>query len=366
MKIKHCIALIIAVSLIGVALTSWYMQNRGQSPVPPAQSGPTAAAQPLITTAHPTRHVFTNRLPWLGTVESKALVELTVLVAGRVEAIEVEDQAPVRKGQLVIRLGGPQIESIRANLGSEIESLGSRIVLASQTVQRLEQSLEAKLATKDQVAAAEGEKIKLETRRREERIRLQTLENQVRLVAPMDGIFTDRQVSLGQDVMAGQAVGDIVDPARLRIAASLFPPQGSELLGKEARVRLSEKRTLPGVVRHILPQAVSTGATKVWIEGPEINAQLRPGQMVEGSLVLKAEADSLAVPESAIVYDTQECPYLFVRHGSSFESRKVKLGLVQDGWAEVLSGLEQDQLVVIEGAYELYYRQFNEQFKVQD
>lgn len=366
MKVKHLFVLLIVVFLAGISLTYWYLRNRGQSGASPAQSNTSPAPLSIITTAHPTRHVFIHRLPWLGTVETRAMVPLTAQVAGQIEAIEVKDRALVDKGKLVMRLGGPRIEGIRAKLKAEVESLKARIKLARQRVDRLGKSLETKLATKDQVAAAQGEENQLNTQLRAIRVHLQTLDKRVRITAPMHGIFTNRLVSLGQNVKAGQAVGDIIDPLRLRIEASLFPQQGSQLQGKEAIVLLNKNRALSGVVSRILPQAVDTGATKVWIEGPEIDSQLRPGLMVEGCLILKTESKNLAVPESAIVYDKQEHPYLFVRHGDTYKSHKVKLGLVQDGWAEVLSGVGKDQQVVTQGAFELYYRQFNKEFKVRD
>jgi len=201
---------------------------------------------------------------------------------------------------------------------------------------------------------------------RETRLSLKALENQINLTAPIDGIFTNRLVSVGQEVNAGQVVGEIIDTGRLRITASLFPPRVIELQGKEATIRLSENQTLTGIVQRVLPQALSTGAVTVWIEGPQIDTQLRPGQMVGGDIVFKVKPNTLAVPQSAIVYDSQEHPYLFVSEDSAYKSLSIQVGQEQDGWVEVLSGLKQDQLVVTQGAYELFYRKFNEQFKVQD
>jgi len=88
--------------------------------------------------------------------------------------------------------------------------------------------------------------------------------------------------------------------------------------------------------------------------------------MVERDIVVAIKPDALAVPESAIVYDSQEHPYLFVSKDSDYVPLSIQVGLEQDGWVEVLSGLEQGQLVVTQGAYELFYRKFNKQFKVQD
>jgi RND family efflux transporter MFP subunit len=367
MKSKHYSAQILAVSLIGMAVfTYWHAKSQGAATENVASSNSSPIARPLITTAHPALRTFTRRTPWIGTVEAKTSVELTALVAGRIEQIDAEDQLQLEKGQRVMRLGGSQIEETRANLTAMIESLGAQLDLARQTVERLKESLKTRLATKDQMAAAQDVKVRLETQLRETRLSLKTLEHQTNITAPIDGIFTNRRVSVGQKVNAGQIVGDIIDTRRLRIAASLFPPRGIELQGKKATIRLSDKQTLTGIIQRILPQALSTGAVTVWIEGPLINTQLRPGQMVGGDIVVSIKSDALAVPESAIVYDSQEQPYLFVSKDSAFEPLGIQVGREQDGWVEVLSGLKPDQLVVTQGAYELFYRRFNEQFKVQD
>lgn len=366
MKSKHYIALILAVSFTGMALTYWYMKPRGSTMETLVTLDTLPAVPPLITTARPAMRLFTLRVPWIGTVEPQASIEVTALVAGRVEVIETKDQTRTQEGRLVARLGGSQVEAQRAKLATEIESLKFQLDLARQTVERLEQSLRAQLATRDQVAAAQNSQVKLRTQLREARLNMETLEKQICISAPMSGTFTNRRVSVGQDVNVGQVIGKIIDADHLRIVASVFPPQGIALQGKEATIRLDENQTLTGLVRSVLPQAGGTGAVMMWIEGAQIDTQLRPGQTVGGSLVIEAGPETLALPASAIVYDQEERPYIFVQQGGTYEARSVKLGLVQDGWVEVLSGLEQNQSVVTQGAYELFYRQFNEQFKVQD
>ena len=362
---KRGIVLILAVSLAGMALT-YRVMKRISAVKPPVAVETQPASPPLITTARPAMRIFTLRAPWIGTVEPQASVELAALVAGRVEAIETEDQAQIQEGKLVARLGGPQVEGQRAKLAAEVESVKSQIDLARQTVERLKQSVRAQMATKDQVAAAQGSEIKLQTQLREAGLNLDIFEKQVCISAPMSGIFTNRRISVGQDVNAGQVVGKIIDAEHLRIVASIFPPQGIELQGKEATIRLDENQILTVLVRRVLPQASSTGAVMVWIEGPQIDKQLRPGQTVGGTIVAEIRPETLAVPESAIVYDAEERPYLFVQKDGVYEPHSVRLGLIQDGWVEVLSGLEQNQSVVTQGAYELFYRRFNEQFKVED
>jgi RND family efflux transporter MFP subunit len=365
MKPKHWIILMVIISVVSATLTFWFIKRHSPVNLSTSATGQ-SAAPPLIVTASPARHTFTVNVPWIGTVESKASVELTALTAGRIAAINVEDQAQVSNGQIVARLGGPAIDARLEGLASEVASLKFRLELARQTVERLEVSLKSQLATKDQVSAAQDEQARLDAQLNEARLQLGTLENQMSISATMGGIFTNRNVSKGQDVVSGQVIGEIIDSGRLRILAAIFPPQGVDLQGKEANVHIGETGILSGVVQRVLPKSDSSGAIIVWIEGPQIDAQLLPGQTVAGDMVAEVRADRMAVPESAIVYDSDERPYIFIMKDSGYSPQSVRLGLTQDGLVEVLSGLEQGQPVVTQGAYELFYRRFNEQFKVED
>jgi RND family efflux transporter MFP subunit len=366
MKFKYSMALISPLLLVGLSLTVWCMATRVSAVEPTTTMDTEAAVPPLITTAYPVTRTFILHVPWIGAVEPTAFVELTTLTAGRIESVMVEDQTRVVKGEPVARLGGSQVEWQRAGLAAEIESLKSQLDLAQQTVGRLKSRLKEQLSTYNQVAAAQETQVKLEAQLREARLNAETFEHQVLIRAPISGIFTNRNVSVGQDVDAGRSFGEILDPDHLKIAAFLFPPQGVEIQGREATVRLEENHNLTGVVRRVLPRAGITGAAMVWIEGPQIDRHLRPGQSVGGSILVEVKPGALAVPESAIVYDSDEHPYLFTKKEGVYEPQSVQLGLTEAGWVEVLSGLEPGESVVIKGAYELFYRGFNRQFKVQD
>jgi RND family efflux transporter MFP subunit len=366
MNTNHCIALILTASVAGTAVTYSFMRYRESAMRAAAASNKPPEVPVLLSSALPARRSFTLDVPWIGTVESRASVEMITLISGRVETLQAEDQAPVQKSDTVMRLGGSQIEAARKRLATEIEYLGAQVDIARQTAERLEQSLRAQMVTRSKAAAARDAQIKLESQLSEVRLSLQTLENQVELRAPISGIFTNRRVDIGQEIAAGQVVGGVIDTRQLRIVASVFPPQGIQLQGRQATIQLSEGRTLAGVVRRVLPHAVTTGAVMVWIQGSEIDAHFRPGETVGGRLAVKVAPDVLAVPESAIVYDSQDHPYLFISENGAYQRRSVELGLAQDGWVQVLSGLDQSQPVVTRGAYELFYRRFNEQFKPED
>jgi len=328
--------------------------------------GPEAkAVSPVIVTAMPSRHSFTQAIPWIGKVESQLSVDLVTHVDGRVLEIDASDQRSVRTGQVILRLGGPQIETVRARLSGQVSSLQALLDLNQQTLSRLQQGLQEQLATKDQIATVQEERVKLETQLLQARLELENLRRQALIQANSSGIFTNRKVSVGADVRAGQTLGSIIDPRRLRIVAALFPPSGLSLEGKDAAIRFDADQTVHGRVSAVLPEASEAGATGVWIESPDIAQRLRPGQTVQGE-VIAATREALAVPETALVYDDQERPYLFLQNKDGYASQSVETGLSQDGWVEIRSGLNPDQPVVVQGAYELFYRQFSQQFKVPD
>lgn len=331
-----------------------------------AKDPPAAADAALFATALPERRDFTLRVPWIGTVEPQTAVEVTALTAGRIESIAVADQTRVTAGQLLAKLGGILITEKRTRLNDKIKSLQQRTDLNRQKIARLQKNLQVQLATKDQLTTARDEQDQLTAQLRQAKLDLQTLEKQMTVTAPINGTFTQRKVNTGQEVSAGQTIASIIDTEHLRITASLFPPSGTTLLGKDVSVHMEGNQPLPGKISNVLPEANEIGATLVWIEGPEIDSRLRPGRTVSGQVIAEVRTGSLAVPQRAIVYDNAEHPYVFIQLASGYAARPVKLGLIQGGWVEVIQGLEADQPVVTRGAFELFHRQFNQQFTVPD
>ncbi len=356
--------LLVVLGVVG-SLTYTYL-----SPPTPDSDGAGSDAEPsfpsVIDTAKPTVRTFRKEIPWIGVVESQTLVELRALMAGRVESIEVQDETPIEPKVTVMKLGGPQVESKRSRLEAEIQSAESDLDLADRLAKHLAELHGEKLATNEQFTAAEQNKIDIQSKLQDAQLALKAFEKETQIVGPIPGVFTDRRVSPGQSVQASEGVGAIIDPDHLRIVATVHTKDGAALRDKEATIRLDANQSVTAVVQRVLAQRSETGLAKVWIEGPAVNADLRPGQTVGGTVVVDTVRDALAVPESAVVYDSEERPCVFVANGNTSERRDVEIGPTQDGWVEIRSGLKPDESVVTQGAYELFYRDFNERYKVQD
>ncbi len=360
------VLILVLIAVVIAALIYSYFRptpgDGGHSPPYAAQS----IEKRLIAIAPPTVRTFVVRIPWVGVVQSTSTVELIALAAGRVQSLGAMDEMPVQAGASVMVLGGPLVTAQQAKLEADMESLKAQLGLASQNVQRLEQNIKEQLSTRNDLATAQEAQLKLQAQVRDVQMALQSLQEQTHVTAPIAGVFTNRRVSLGQTVKVDDVLGTIVDPNHLRIVASLFPQPQTRLEGKEVVVRITTDRTAPGVVRRIVPQADSMGATIVWIDGPQIDRQLQPGQTVAGEIVVEVRPSSLAVPESAILYDQRDQPHVFIEVQGRYERRNLRLGLTQDGWVEVLSGLREGESVVTQGAYEIASREFSSRYRVED
>jgi RND family efflux transporter MFP subunit len=319
-----------------------------------------------IATAKPATRRFTSLVPWTGVVEPQARVRLIARAAGRIEKIDAADESPVKAGGLVMLVGGPRVESERATRQAAIEALESRLAVARQSVARLRQDLAERLATKETLAAAEQTKLQIEGDLHRARLELDGFEKTLLVAAPMDGIFTGRRASVGQTVQVGDCLGEVVAADGLRIQASLFAPPDTGLVGKKVRLRTSGNEIPAGKIARVLPDSDISGAVRVWVRLSSGAPPVRPGQSV-GGVVLLDERTSLAVPASAVVYDADGHAFVFVRDsGGEFRKHGVRPGTEESGWAEIRTGLEISDSVVVRGAYELFFRDFDKQYAIED
>lgn len=355
--------------LLGIlGLQLWYdgNLNRVAAAAPPVSSAATTASADLIVTAQPSRRDFHLTAPWMGQVESRQDVPIIALEAARIVAITAADEAAVPKGAALITLGGPQVQGRLARMQTRINALRQRLELAQQRVAHKRQAVAEKVAPVDELLQAQDALTQIQadlTTAIEDR---QVFSARLTLLAPIAAVFTQRRISIGQDVDKGTVLATLLDPSHLRIVATLFPPLAVPLRGRPAMVEVGTGPPLTAAVARVLLSRTRTGGTRLWIEGEAINRSLRPGQALRGILQLETHAAALAVPRSALVYDERETPYVFLKRDQHYAQQQVQTGLTADGWVEILTGIDPTDEVVTQGAYGLFYQNFSHTYKVAD
>ena len=171
--------------------------------------------------------------------------------------------------------------------------------------------------------------------------------------APIAGVINTRSVDTGQFVRTGTVLATIVDASRLRLrfkvseAESLAARDGA---GLTFRVAALGPRDFAARIYHV--GRVADPATRqvealAWVQKPE---ELKPGFFAEVTLTGEQRRNAVVVPESAIQASEQGFVTYVVRDGKAV-LRPIQLGLrTGTGIVEIVSGLNQGELVVTEGS----------------
>jgi RND family efflux transporter MFP subunit len=86
------------------------------------------------------------------------------------------------------------------------------------------------------------------------------------------------------------------------------------------------------------------------LENPTL--KYRPGMRVKISFATPVHANALLVPRQALVEEEGKY-FLFIVENGKTQKRDIDLGIMKDDVVEVLSGVEENQLVITEKAYSL-------------
>jgi Cu(I)/Ag(I) efflux system membrane fusion protein len=169
--------------------------------------------------------------------------------------------------------------------------------------------------------------------------------------SPRDGVVLTRNATEGMKMSAGDVLFRIADLSTVWVLADVPEYDLANVqLGQMATIRI---RSLPGQsfqgrVALIYPQVNSeTRSTKVRIEIPNPNGQLKPDMYADVEIAASAGRPVVAVPDSAVI-DTGTRQVVIVDKGEGrFEPREVKIGTQGGGLTEIRSGIAAGDKVVV-------------------
>jgi len=181
----------------------------------------------------------------------------------------------------------------------------------------------------------------------------------VTLRSAIDGVVTAVNVTLGQAFSPEATLMTVADYSRMLARGVTY--ESREMLdvriGAPARVELD---VAPGRVYEGIIQRADVGlgaqakTFEVYAELENSDGRLRPNLMGKLSVALGKPELCLAVPQKAVLGELGE-HFVFVREGSQFERRVVKLGQRSGGMQEIIEGVLPGEQVVTQGAYQLQY-----------
>lgn len=287
---------------------------------------------------------FSEQIEALGTLEPNESVDLTLNVADRVQSLYFEDGQRVKKGKTLLSLA--QREQIALTEAAEATADE-----ATRQLDRVE-----RLAERNAVSQSELD----EARRNVDSARAQLRAVQSRqkdrvLVAPFDGVLGFRQVSVGSFIRPGDVVARLVDDSQMRLEFTV-PSVFLRSLKPGTKI-MATTDDLPGEFFNgeitTLDNAIDpvTRSIRVRATLPNPDQALVTGMFMEISLKARPRL-SLAIPEEAI-QPVGPKNYVFIVDESGdapvAKRKEVKLGKFQDGYVELISGLDAGTKVITEG-----------------
>jgi HlyD family secretion protein len=344
------------------------------------RTGPLAPIKVQVTTVK--KGSVAPEIFGIGQVEAQRSWMVGPTVAGRVRSVQVDvgdtvqpgqplaDMDPVDLDQRLAALdaAAARAQSARQAAAAQLADAQARRALAANNLQRNQDlarqnfiSTGALDARVQEVASADAGVQAAQanlsgsaqdaTRLQAERAALAQQRGNLRLVAPATALVASREAEAGSTVVAGQAVLRLVDPASLWVKLRVDQGRSAGLApGLVARIAL---RSRPGAVMEGRVARVELLADSVTEERlamvafDTLPAGLSVGEMAEVTLTLPATAESLLLPNAAVVQHEGKTGVWRLTNGT-LAFVPVTLGAQGlDGAVQVLSGLDEGDTVVL-------------------
>jgi HlyD family secretion protein len=180
-----------------------------------------------------------------------------------------------------------------------------------------------------------------------------------KLLAPFDGIVTQRQVDLG-DLVGKSTAGSsderaalfvVTDMSKVRVRVAV-PERDAPLVDVEDAATIT-LQAMPGEVfqgtvsrmANVLDR--NTRTMLVEIDLPNPNGRLLPGMFGQATIALNPAGDTLTLPAAAVRFDEKGNGYVYVvKPSSEVDVVDVETGIDDGQFIEIISGLAGTERVV--------------------
>jgi membrane fusion protein (multidrug efflux system) len=274
-------------------------------------------------------------------IEAHDEAEVVAKVGGEIRQIYVEEGDSVKSGQVMARLDGDRLRLEVAQTEANLRKLERDY---KRQLELSEKGLVAK-------GTAENAKFDLDALRAAyDRNRLELSYTEIR--APIDGVVSARYIKVGNTITEGTPTFRVtnLDPliAYVHIPEKEFrklaPDQSADVV-----VDALGGEHFTGTISRISPTVdPKTGTFRARVEVPDPTRRLKPGMFARVNIVYERRENALQLPRSAILDADGEQSVFVVADGKA-QQRPVTTGLANNGWVEVVGGLDGDERVVVVG-----------------
>lgn len=346
-KIKY--VLIPVVVVIGLLLAV----RTGVLPFGHAKNVTTSPSAVTIIAGEVQYRSVAPKLAVTGSIEGETISIISGKIAGRISEVLVEDGQFVTAGQPLLRL-----ESVELVNGVNVANDGVRRRQADYDnamtdYQRYQVLYNERAVAKQQLDNVETKLKIAQTELSSAYASLSNAQKQYEygvITAPVSGVVANKTAVIGQVVAAGQSLMTVQNISQVYAVVNIEQKDMGILksgMAAEIKVDAYPNQVFSGVVDIINPVAANSNRmfrVKIKINNPD--NQLKPGMFVKTGIILGAEAKALFVPQKAI-FQKQGLYYVYLIEGDKVVKQPVEVGLVQEDWMEVKTGVQEKMNIAI-------------------
>jgi RND family efflux transporter MFP subunit len=321
---------------------------------PTVAQGPSAVAPVRYTEARTVQLRGEVRLP--GTVESQLAAIVAGEVAGKVLSIEAREGDRVRKGDVLVRIRPNWYELQHAEAQGRLTESQARLKMAENRLARVRELFEAEVVSQNDLDDAISEHTAWQGRESQNQAQIDQLQLSLDLLtvrAPFDGVVTRKLTEVGQWIVNGGDVAEMVSLRRLEIRIDVAERYYDALkIGAETRVTFD---ALPGLeltgrIERIVPRADDQSRTfpvKVSVSNKE--GRIGVGMLASVAMPVGTSVASTMVPKDAVVRTGPgEVVYRIADDGSA-EMVSVESGSSSGAWIAVRGEVRPGDKVITRG-----------------
>jgi HlyD family secretion protein len=326
-----------------------------------------------------------------GTLAFREQVQLRSEVIGQVTGLHVEEADRVKKGDPVITLDPKtyqaQVDQAEARVRIQeiaIERQRLLIKTLSDRFERQKKMFSKNLVDEDSYQAIESELslARVDLRSLQESLaqaraaldQAEELLSKTRILSPIDGVVIQLDLKVGETVIAGttnipgSTMMVIADPSETLTEVQVDEADIAQVrVGQSADIFTAAYPDTPlsgtvqsiaSVARQTPGQASLSFLVKILLDEQDVML-IRPGMSVRADIYTQSSEETLAVPVQAVLFDEdlagdekdrekdkKEQTYVFVMEDGKAVRKDVVVGISSDSDQEIVSGLEQGEMVI--------------------
>tara|TARA_R110002096_G_scaffold377632_3_gene571488 strand:+ start:18832 stop:20172 length:1341 start_codon:yes stop_codon:yes gene_type:complete len=258
------------------------------------------------------------------------LVHIHPRIEGWIEKLYVKASGdPVEKGQPLYKIYSPELVNAQEELVLALNRKNSRLLQAA------ENRLRALRVTDQTINDIKTTK---------------KISQTITMFAPQGGVVDNLNIREGFFVKPGTTMMSIGVLDQIWVEAEVFERQASQVkenLPVTMSLDYMPGKKWRGIVDYIYPTLdTKTRTLKVRLRFDNKNSELKPNMFAEVVIHAENTDDSLLVPKEAIIRSGSFDRLVLALGDGRYKSVKVKIGRVDDQFAEIISGIDAGESVV--------------------